>query len=210
MHDACTEQPSGMLTIVGLEEQTVNRLCLECKERLSRGAEEICIANYLFPKGYVISGTREALKLMRELVSGLRDVRCTVKEVRVSGAFHSKLLTSAVAKLRKGLEKAEISAPRIPVYSNVTGLPYSGVEEIRQRLAEQIIKPVLWETTIRNMIERGREKVEENEGGGGERDGEGEEDGREVQFVEVGPGRQLRSMLKRINSDAFKKCINFG
>ena len=208
MHDACTEQPSGMLTVVGLEEQTVNRLCLECKERLPRGAaEEICIANYLFPKGYVVSGTREALKMMRELVSSLKDVRCTIKEVRVSGAFHSKLLTSAVAKLRKGLEKAEISTPRIPVYSNVTGLPYSGVEEIRQRLAEQIVKPVLWEATIRNMIERGREKEEEKEGEG---EREGEENGREVQFVEVGPGRQLRSMLKRINSDAFKKCINYG
>ena len=207
MHDACTEQPSGMLTMVGLEEQTVNRLCLECKDRLPRGAEEICIANYLFPKGYVVSGTREALKMMRELVSGLKDVRCTVKEVRVSGAFHSKLLTSAVAKLRKGLERVEISAPRIPVYSNVTGLPYSGIEEIRQRLAEQIVKPVLWEATIRNMIERGREKEEEKEGEG---EREGEENGREVQFVEVGPGRQLRSMLKRINSDAFKKCINFG
>ena len=196
-----------MLTIVGLEEQTVNRLCLECKDRLPRGDEEICIANYLFPKGYVVSGTREALELMRELVTGLKDVRCTVKEVRVSGAFHSKLLTSAVAKLQKGLEKAEISAPMIPVYSNVTGLPYSGVEEIRQRLAEQIVKPVLWEATIRNMIKRGREKVEEKEGEG---EREGEEDGREVQFIEVGPGRQLRSMLKRINNDAFKKCINFG
>lgn len=198
MHDACTEQPSGMLTVVGLEEQTVKCLCLECKDRLPRGAEEICIANYLFPKGYVVSGTREALKLMRELVSGLKDVRCTVKEVRVSGAFHSRLLNSAVAKLRKGLEKAEISAPRIPVYSNVTGLPYLGVEEIRQRLAEQVVKPVLWEATIRNMIERGREE-------GREEDDEGE-----VKFVEVGPGRQLRSMLKRIDSDAFKKCINFG
>jgi [acyl-carrier-protein] S-malonyltransferase len=194
MHDACQEQPSGMLTIVSLEEQRVDHLCRECKDRLPMG-DEICIANYLFPKGYVISGTKEALKLMRELVSDLKDVRCSVKDVRVSGAFHSRLLNSAVDKLREGLEKAEISAPRIPVYANVTGLPYSGVEEIRQRLAEQVVKPVLWEATIRNMLERGREEGE---------------DEREVQFVEVGPGKQLRSMLKRIDSEASKKCINVG
>ena len=202
MHEACKEQPSGMLTLIGLEEQRVNDLCRECRDRLPRGGAEICIANYLFPKGYVVSGTEEATKLMRELVSSLKDVQCTVKEVQVSGAFHSSLMTSAVAKLWKGLEKADISVPRMPVYSNVTGLPYSGVEEIRQRLAEQIVKPVLWETTIRNMIERGREE-------GGEREGEGGEEEREVYFVEVGPGRQLRSMLKHINNEAFKKCLNF-
>ena len=201
MHEACKEQPSGMLTLVGLEEQRVNDLCHECRDRLPRGAE-ICIANYLFPKGYVVSGTEEAIKLMRELVSSLKDVRCTVKEVQVSGAFHSSLMTSAVAKLWKGLEIADISVPRMPVYSNVTGLPYSGVEEIRQRLAEQVVKPVLWEATIRNMVERGREKGEE-------REREEWEEEREVYFVEVGPGRQLRSMLKRIDNEAFKKYINF-
>ena len=207
MHEACKEQPSGMLTLVGLEEQRVNLLCRMCKEKLPTGAE-ICIANYLFPKGYVVSGTGEALKLIRELASGLEDVRCTIKDVHVSGAFHSSLMTSAVVKLWKGLEKADISVPRIPVYSNVTGLPYSGVEEIRHRLAEQVIKPVLWEATMRNMIERARGREEEPLGE--EREGEGEGEGeREVRFVEVGPGRQLRSMLKRIDNNAFKKCINF-
>ena len=198
MHEACKEQPSGMLTVVGLEEERVSHLCRECKDKLPRGTE-ICIANYLFPKGYVVSGSEEALKLIRELVSRLKDATCTIKEVHVSGAFHSSLMTSAVAKLWKELEKVDISAPRVPVYSNVTGLPYSGAEEIRQRLAEQVIKPVLWETTIKNMMEG--ERRERGEGQGKER---------EVCFMEVGPGRQLRAMLKRIDKEAFKKCMNFG
>ena len=197
MHTACKEQPSGMLTLVGLEEATVNKLCQQCREKLPRGAE-ICIANYLFPKGYVVSGTEEAVILMRELVSGLQEASCTIKEVQVSGAFHSSLMTSAVAKLWKGLEKADINMPRVAVYSNVTGLPYSCAEEIRERLAEQIVKPVLWEATIRNMMEGERER--EKKGGEGER---------EVRFMEVGPGRQLRAMLKRIDKEAFKACINF-
>ena len=197
MHEACKEQPSGMLTLVGLEEERVNYLCRECKDKLPRGTE-LCIANYLFPKGCVVSGNEEALKLMRELVSNLEDATCTIKEVQVSGAFHSSLMTSAVAKLWKELDKADISVPRVPVYSNVTGLPYSGVEDIRQRLAEQVVKPVLWEATIRNMMEGGKRER-----------GEGEEKESEVYFMEVGPGRQLRAMLKRIDKEAFKKCINF-
>lgn len=187
MQAACDEQPSGMLTLVGLDEAKVQQLCVHCKETLPDS--EICIANYLFPKGYVVSGGKDAIALLREVASG-----ATVKEVAVSGAFHSNLMSSAVPRLRDGLAMVDISPPRLPVYSNVTGLPYNDVEEIRRNLAEQIIRPVLWETTIRNMVERER----------GGRVGEGG-----LKFVEIGPGRQMRAMLKRIDKDAFKNCVNF-
>lgn len=185
MHTACKERAGGMLTLVGLEEATVQHLCLQCREALP--GSELCIANYLFPKGYVVSGSKEAVTLMRERASGLE---ATIKEVPVSGAFHSTLMTSAVSRLQKGLASADITLPRLPVYSNVTGLPYSNSADIRVHLAEQITRPVLWEGTVQNMIER--------EGGESE-----------LSFVEVGPGRQLRAMLKRINKDSFRKCINF-
>ena len=255
MQEACEETSSGMLTLIGLEEQNVHQLCDEVKESLPNS--EISIANFLFPRGFVLSGSTDAITLMREKAASFDT---TVKEVAVSGGFHSTLMTSAVSKLQEGLTKADISLPRLPVYSNMTGLPYVDVDEIRSRLAQQITKPVLWEGTIRNMMERekgGGEGEGEREGegkrgerkrerkregkegdrdGGGQKEGEGEgkrgerkrerkregklgdRDGEEkgrvagdggLTFVEIGPGRQLRAMLKRIDKEAYKRCINF-
>ena len=246
MQEACEETSSGMLTLIGLEEQNVHQLCDEVKESLPNS--EISIANFLFPRGFVLSGSTDAITLMREKAASFDT---TVKEVAVSGGFHSTLMTSAVSKLQEGLTRAAISLPRLPVYSNMTGLPYVDVDEIRSRLAQQITKPVLWEGTIRNMMERekgGGEGEGEGEGqrgerkrerkregkqgdrdGGGEKEGEGkrerkregkqgDRDGEEkgkvdvdggLTFVEIGPGRQLRAMLKRIDKEAYKRCINF-
>ena len=204
MQEACKERPSGMLTLVGLEEDKVKQLCLECREKVPYS--EICIANYLFPKGYVISGSREDINWIRDPASKLE---ATVKEVAVSGAFHSNLMKSAVPKLREGLSKVDIAPPKIPVFSNVTGLPYTDAEDIRNHLAEQIIRPVLWEGTVRNMIEKAKEEAggrRMSEGGEAERRMEREG---ELTFVEVGPGRQLRAMLKRIDKEAFRKCVNY-
>ena len=186
MQAACEERPSAMLTIIGLEESQVQQLCLKCLEKLPDS--EITIANYLFPKGYVLSGSREGITLVREWTNGPNLEAAVVKEVAVSGAFHSNLMSSAVTKLQKGLASVDISPPLLPVYSNVTGQPYTGIGDIRARLAEQVVKSVLWEGTVRNMMER--------EDGG-------------LNFVEIGPGRQLRAMLKRIDKEAFKKSTNF-
>lgn len=183
MQEACQQPKGTMSSITGVQEtHSLESLCQEAKEL---GHGEVCIANYIFPRGFVVSGCKRAVDYVKQKAQSTLD--CSVKDVAVSGGFHSPLMASAVPKLRTALDQIEISEPNVPVYSNVTGLPYRSTAEIKTQLAEQIIKPVLWEACIRNMI----------------RDSCGE-----PVFVELGPGKQLKAMLKRIDREAFKRCLN--
>lgn len=180
MHEACLENPGTMATIASIDEGTLQELCKNAEQR---GMGEACIANYIYPKGFVVSGTLAAVEYVR---GKARDRGSSVKEVAVSGAFHSSLMASAVPKLRCALEKVEILLPKIPVYSNVTGLPYKAVEEVKANLAEQVVRPVQWEASIRHMMKKHADSV----------------------FMELGPGKQLKTVLKRIDREAFKGCVN--
>lgn len=172
-----------MSTIIGA--QDASSLEPLCKQAEEKGLGKVCIANYIFPKGFVVSGHRQAVEYVSQEAES--SLGATARAVAVSGAFHSPLMESAVPKLRAALDEAEISKPNIPVYSNVTGLPCTSAAEIRTQLAEQVTKPVLWEMSIRNMIK---------------------DSCSESVFIELGPGKQLKAMLKRISRDSFKTCLN--
>jgi [acyl-carrier-protein] S-malonyltransferase len=102
-----------------------------------------------------------------------------VKELPVSGAFHSPLMESAKRGLREALEKTAIRDAPIPVYANVSAQPVREADEIRRLLSEQLTSPVRWEETIRNMGSAGAST-----------------------FVEIGPGKVLQGLVKRIQSSA--------
>ena len=106
-----------------------------------------------------------------------------VKELVVSGAFHSSLMDSAKSVLKTAIDNTNIYDGRIPVYVNVTAKPVKDKEEIKKALLEQITNPVRWEESINNMISDGIEE-----------------------FYEIGPGKVLQSLIKRINPDV--KCFN--
>lgn len=180
MNESCQENKGSMATVIGIQEETLLEFCEQAKQG---GLGEACIANRIFPKGSVISGNTPAVDFVTDKA---KKSGGSVKAVAVSGAFHSPLMTSAVPKLQAALEKVDVSPPRVPVYSNVTGLPYKTVDEIKTNLAAQVVKPVLWEASIRNMIV----------------------DHSGATFVELGPGRQLKAILRRINRDTFKTCTN--
>lgn len=179
MHSACISTQSNMYTLIGLEENIITGLLSDAKQVYPN--TELCIANYLFPKGYVVSGSRDAILLVNEKASAMG---CVTKKVAVAGAFHSPLMKPALPSLQAALEVADISMPTVPVYSNVTGQPYMSIEEIRANLVTQVIKPVLWESTIRNMLETNDK----------------------LKFVEIGSGTSLKAILKRIDKKAFKSC----
>jgi [acyl-carrier-protein] S-malonyltransferase len=101
-----------------------------------------------------------------------------VKELQVSGAFHSPLMDSAKEKLKTTLDNTHFYDIRIPVYANVTAKPMSNKDEIKNLLYEQLTAPVLWVEIINNMIENGIEE-----------------------FYEIGPGKVLQGLVKRINPD---------
>jgi len=171
MTQAGIKQPGTMAAVVGLDENSVVDCC---KEASSAGIVQC--ANFNSPGQIVISGdvngVRKAMELCKSKGAKL------VKELQVSGAFHSPLMNSAKERLKTALDGAHFYDARIPVYANVTAKPMSNKDEIKNLLYEQLTAPVLWVEIINNMIEDGIEE-----------------------FYEIGPGKVLQSLVKRINPD---------
>ncbi len=181
MQAACLEAPGTMATVRGIEGGELERLCQRAK---ASGVGEVCVANHIFPKGYVVSGTTPAVQFVKD---ELQQAGCSAKDIAVSGGFHSALMSSAVPKITSALESVRLSLPSIPVYSNVTGLPYRSTKDIKTQLSAQVTRPVLWEQSVRNIMASSPPGIT---------------------FVELGPGHQLKVMLKRIDKDAFKQCVS--
>lgn len=200
MQEACLKTPGAMATVIGLENKSLQSIITSVLEDTHpSGAErEVCMGNFLFPGGVVISGEEE---LVKEVGRRAEEQGASVKPVPVSGAFHSKLMAPAVPKLREILDSVHIKMPNFPVYSNVTGLPYGSMDEIRTGLALQVTHPVLWGSSMLHMIGEHVEVVEK------------EEVNRKitgVKLLEVGPGRQLKGMLKRISRTGYRHCDNMS
>jgi [acyl-carrier-protein] S-malonyltransferase len=94
----------------------------------------------------------------------------------VAGAFHTPIMRPADERLAEALRAASLRRPRLPVISNVDALAHDDPEEIRSLLVQQVIRPVRWEASIRHLMAQGFD-----------------------QFYEVGPGRVLRGLLRRID-----------
>ncbi len=176
MQEACDKQKGTMASIIGLGESEVKEICKETKKY-----GEICAANYNSPEQIVISGREEAVKRATAIAKekGAR----TVIPLKVSGAFHSTLMSPASKKLAKEIEKTKVSKAEIPVMTNVSAKYISEPSEIKSSLIKQLDNPVKWCHSMQNLIDDG---VEE--------------------FYEIGPGKVLTSLLKKINHT--KKIIN--
>ncbi len=180
MQRACEETESAMATITGLDGETVNDICREAGNKTGGIAT---IGNYIFPKGHVVSGDTQTLEVVCNTIGHYDSV--SYKPVSVSGAFHCSLMSSAIPELKEFLETIEFEIPKFPIYSNVTGLPHLN-NQVKELLTQQIVHPVLWEQCMNNMI-----------GNYGNRE-----------FYEIGPGRQLKMMLRRIDKTAFRYTRN--
>lgn len=167
MQAAADATPSGMVSILLMDRDQVQKVCDEASAHGS-----IQIANYLCPGNIVISGENEACVRAAELAEadGGRAV-----PLAVAGAFHTPIMKPADQQLAEVLRDTEISAPDIPVVSNVDAEVHSDPEEIRNILIQQVLQPVRWEDSIRKMIDDGC-----------------------TEFYEVGPGKVLKGLMKRI------------
>lgn len=170
MQQAGIDQPGTMAAVIGLEPEVVGEVC--CK---AWNDGIVQAANYNSPGQIVISGSirgvRKAMELAKERGAKM------VKELPVSGAFHSPLMESAREGLKAALDATEIRDAEIPVYANVTARPVRKANEIRELLYQQLTSAVRWHETIVNMIADGAQE-----------------------FVEVGPGKVLQGLVKRIDS----------
>lgn len=170
MQAAADAAPSGMVSVLGLERDKVEALCDAARE-----GEVLQVANLLCPGNIVVSGSRAAC----ERVAAQAEAAGAMKVIplAVAGAFHTPLMQPAADRLTAALAKAEIKSPRIPVISNVDARAHDDPEEIRRLLVAQLTGPVLWEESMRRLLgDYGVEKC-----------------------YEVGPGRVLAGLLKRID-----------
>ena len=140
----------------------------------------VVAANYNCPGQLVISGEIHAIELacLNLKLKGAR--RALV--LPVGGAFHSPLMNEAKIELEKAIKGIVFSDPICPIYQNVSGLPYSSETDIKENLISQLTNPVKWSQSIKNMINNGANE-----------------------FIEVGPGKVLQGLMRKINSD-IKSC----
>lgn len=169
MQEAADAASSGMVSLLGPELSVVEDLCEKCRQ-----GEILQVANLLCPGNTVVSGTRAACERIADLAAETGAARAV--PLAVAGAFHTPIMRPADEKLAEVLSAVKINLPRIPVISNVDAAPHSDPEDIRTILVRQILSPVLWEKSMRGLLADGFDD-----------------------FYEIGPGRVLRGLMKRID-----------
>jgi [acyl-carrier-protein] S-malonyltransferase len=169
MQQAADITPSTMASVLLLDQQKLGDLC----QRAGQGTNAVTIANFLCPGNLVVSGSVSAVAELEKLAqaAGGKTIRLSV-----AGAFHTHFMQSAQARLSKALSDTSIKNPRIPVWSNVTGRRHGNPSEIRDLLGRQVVEPVQWENLMLDILNQSVET-----------------------FYEVGPGKVLAGLLKRIN-----------
>ncbi len=144
-------------------------------EEVCNSIDDIVVAaNYNCPGQLVISGTISGVEKACELLAQ-KGAKRTLK-LSVSGAFHSPLMEPAREELAAAIESASFSVPVCPVYQNVNASPVTDPAEIKKNLIAQLTAPVRWTQTVRNMIAGGA-----------------------TSFTEIGPGKVLQGLVKKID-----------
>lgn len=169
MQQAAIATPSGMTSVLGLDVTEVESLVAE-----ARGDDTLEIANLLCPGNTVVSGSLAAIERLDAICTargGIRTIR-----LAVAGAFHTAIMKPADVALAAALERAVFSVSTVPIWSNVDARPHTDPAELKPLLVQQILSPVRWEETLRGLIDLGVER-----------------------FYEIGPGRVLAGLLKRVN-----------
>ena len=180
--DAAAKADKGaMASVSGCSDAVLQQALDKSAAEVGNG-KKAYIANYMFPEGRTCSGDPKVLEKLCEVV--VKMGAKNAKMLAVSGAFHTPFMAKAADALAKALDEADIQMPSIKVYSNVTGKPYESVAEIRELLKRQLTEPVKWEQGTKDLLTMGCS-----------------------QYVEPGPGKQLKAMMRRIDQDAWSKTI---
>lgn len=165
MQKSAEERETSMVAVLKTDSKTVEEAC-----------GEVCgvyPVNYNSPVQTVVAGEKEVLEKFKEIMT---EKRCRTVDLAVAGGFHSPYMATAAEEMAKVLEKFETESPKIAVYANKTALPYG--ENVKELMAQQIVSPVKWQTTVENMIA----------------------DGYDI-FIETGVGKVLCGLIKKISSD---------
>ena len=143
MQLCCEKVPGGMAAIIGLDNESVERICSETKGL-------VLPANYNCDGQVVISGEKDAIA---EACAKAKEAGAKrALPLAVSGAFHSPLMEPARAELGKAIETTEIMKPTCPIYQNVTAHPETDPAQIKKNLLAQLTSPVKWSQSVKNML----------------------------------------------------------
>ena len=174
MQKACEINPSTMAAVLNLDDKIVEQVCAS----ITRETGEVVVAaNYNCPGQLVISGSIKGIEIACEKMKAAGAKRALV--LPVGGAFHSPLMEPARAELAEAINQTHFSAPICAVYQNVTAKGVTNPDEIKKSLIAQLTAPVRWTQTIEQMLADGA-----------------------THFTEVGPGKVLQGLIKKVNKDA--------
>ena len=166
MQKCCEQVPGTMAAVIKLPTETVEEICASC-------AGLVIPANYNSEGQIVISGEAEAVA---EACAKMKEAGAKrALPLAVSGAFHSPLMEPARLELAEAIGKTPFLVPVCPIYQNVTALPSTDPEVIKDNLLRQLTSPVRWTQTVQNMVADGADS-----------------------FLEIGPGTVLQGLVKRI------------
>jgi [acyl-carrier-protein] S-malonyltransferase len=172
MQKACEQVPSTMAAIIGLDDDVVEKICSE----ISTKSDVVVAANFNSPGQLVISGSVKGVDEACQELRSKGAKRALI--LPVGGAFHSPLMEPAREELAEGINKTHFSIPVCHIYQNVNAQPVINPVAIRENLIAQLTSPVRWTQIIQNMI-----RDDANN------------------FIEVGPGKVLQGLVKKINKD---------
>lgn len=163
MQTAAEAVDTAMAAVVKLPNETVEELCSRF--------DGVYPVNYNCPGQIVVAGLKSS---MAAFSAAVREAKGRALPLKVSGGFHSPFMADAGTAFGQLLDDVQFSEPAIPLYSNLTGLPYT--DDTKQLLQKQICSPVRWEAIVRHMIGQGVDT-----------------------FIEVGPGNVLQGLIRRID-----------
>jgi len=177
MQQAAEATPSGMVSVLGLNEEKASELA-----RSAGGGQVLVCANFNCPGQIVLSGQMEACKRAEAMAKDFGASGAVA--MKVAGAFHSPLMQPAAEGLEMAMRQVAFAVPRVPVIANTTAKPYRQAEELSPALLSQVVSPVRWQQSMEHLLAEGVER-----------------------FYEIGPGRVLAGLMRRIHRKAEVTCI---
>jgi [acyl-carrier-protein] S-malonyltransferase len=178
MAEACRAVDGSMAALIGLDEAAVGAICADA----SQSDSAVEVANLNSPGQVVVSGTRDAIDRLRQIV---KERGGRLLPLNVGGPFHSVYMRPAAETLARALEKTQFRSATVPVVLNSTVIATQEPAELRRELEVQVYSPVRWIETVQRLAELGCD-----------------------QFLEVGPGQVLAGLVRRTLPGA--RVASFG
>jgi [acyl-carrier-protein] S-malonyltransferase len=178
MKENADAKPGGMVAVLGLDREVVEDLVREAS-----GVGIVTVANANSPGQLVISGEPRALERAMELARARGAAR--VVRLPISIASHSPLMARAAAQFAEVVARLPLRQPRIPVVANITGQILTTADDVRRELADHILHPVQWTSSVVEMVARGS-----------------------AAFLEIGPGQVLSGLIRRISREVSVITLN--